>query len=38
MTVKIGINSFGKSAPYKEIYEKFGLNLESIIKKIKQNL
>ena len=36
--LNFGINSFGKSAPYKEIYEKFGLNLESIIKKIKQNL
>ncbi len=36
--LNFGINSFGKSAPYKEIYENFGLNLENIIKKIKQNL
>ncbi len=36
--LNFGINSFGKSAPYKEIYENFGLNLENITKKIKQNL
>ena len=36
--LNFGINSFGKSAPYKEIYKNFGLNLENITKKIKQNL
>ena len=36
--LNFGIDSFGKSAPYKEIYENFGLNLENITKKIKQNL
>ena len=33
-----GINSFGKSAPYKEIYNKLGLNSENIIKVIKELL
>ncbi len=36
--LNFGINSFGKSAPYKDIYENFELNTESITKKIKQNL
>ena len=36
--LNFGINDFGKSAPYKEILNHFGLNLESIIKKIKKKL
>ena len=36
--LNFGINDFGKSAPYKEIYNHFNLNLESIIKKIKEKL
>jgi len=30
-----GIDTFGKSAPYKEIYEYFGLTAENISKKSK---
>ena len=36
--LNFGINDFGKSAPYKDIYNHFELNPESIIKKIKQQL
>ena len=36
--LNFGINDFGKSAPYKDIYDHFELNPESIIKKIKQKL
>jgi len=36
--LSFGINNFGKSAPYKEIYNHFELNSESIIKKIKTKL
>ena len=36
--LNFGINDFGKSAPYKEIYNHFELNAESIIKKIKEKL
>ena len=36
--LSFGINSFGKSAPYKEIYNYFELNSENIIKKIKTKL
>ena len=36
--LNFGIDSFGKSAPFKEIYNDFGLNSESITKKIKQKL
>ncbi len=36
--LNFGIDDFGKSAPYKEIYDHFNLNSESIIKKIKQKL
>ena len=36
--LNFGINTFGKSAPYKEIYDHFGLDPESIIKKIKEKL
>ncbi len=32
------IEDFGKSAPYKEVYEHFGLSSEKIIKKIKFNI
>ena len=31
-----GIDTFGKSAPYKEIYKHFGLTAENIIKKTKK--
>jgi len=36
--LNFGINDFGKSAPYKEIYNHFELNSESIIKKIKEKI
>ncbi len=36
--LNFGINDFGKSAPYKEIYDHFNLNSESIVKKIKEKL
>ena len=36
--LNFGINDFGKSAPYKDIYNHFGLNSESIVKKIKEKL
>ena len=36
--LNFGINSFGKSAPYKEIYDNFELNSKNIIKKIKDKL
>ncbi len=36
--LNFGINDFGKSAPYKEIYEHFKLSSESIIKEIKKKL
>ena len=36
--LNFGINDFGKSAPYKKIYDHFGLNTENIIKKIKEKL
>ena len=35
--LNFGIDDFGKSAPYKEIYNHFGLNTENIVKKIKKN-
>ena len=31
--VGVGIDNFGKSAPYKEIYKDFGLTVENITKK-----
>ena len=34
--ITFGINEFGKSAPYKEIYKFFGLTSENISKKIKK--
>ncbi len=36
--LSFGINDFGKSAPYKEIYNHFGLDVEKIVKKIKEKL
>jgi len=36
--LSFGINDFGKSAPYKEIYNHFELSSENIIKKIKEKL
>ena len=36
--LNFGINDFGKSAPYKEIYDYFGLSVENIISKIKEKL
>ncbi len=36
--LNFGIDDFGKSAPYKEIYDHFGLNLEKITEKIKKKL
>ncbi len=36
--LNFGINDFGKSAPYKKIYNYFGLNPESIADKIKKRL
>ena len=36
--LNFGINDFGKSAPHKQIYDYFGLNIENIIKKIKEKL
>ena len=36
--LNFGINEFGKSAPYKEIYDHFNLSLESIIKKDKRKI
>ena len=36
--INFGIDKFGKSAPYKNIYNHFGLNSKNIIKKIKEKL
>ncbi len=36
--LNFGINDFGKSAPYKKIYNHFGLEPKSIVKKIKEKL
>ncbi len=36
--LNLGINKFGKSAPYKDIYKHFELDVESILQKIKKNL
>ena len=36
--LNFGINDFGKSAPYKKIYDHFDLNSDKIIKKIKEKL
>ena len=36
--LNFGINDFGKSAPYKKIYDHFKLNSESIVKRVKEKL
>ena len=36
--LNFGINNFGKSAPYKDIYNHFELNSENITIKIKEKL
>ena len=36
--LNFGIDDFGKSAPYKDIYNHFGLSSEMIVKKIKKRL
>ena len=36
--LNFGINDFGKSAPYKKIYNHFGISTENIVKKIKEKL
>jgi transketolase len=36
--LNFGVNDFGKSAPYKKIYNHFKLESESIVKKIKEKL
>ena len=36
--LNFGIDDFGKSAPYKEIYDYFNLTSKSIIKRIKEKL
>ena len=35
--IKFGINNFGKSAPYKKIYDHFGLNSKILLRKLKKN-
>ena len=36
--LNFGIDGFGKSAPYKDIYDHFKLNEENIINKIKEKI
>ena len=36
--LNFGIDDFGKSAPYKDIYNHFGISSENIVKKIKERL
>ena len=36
--LNFGINTFGKSAPYKKIYDHFGLNSREIIREIKKKI
>ena len=36
--LNFGIDNFGKSAPFKKIYDHFGLNMENIVKRIKEKL
>ena len=36
--LSFGINNFGKSAPYKDVYKHFGLTNENITKKVKEIL
>ena len=36
---RIGIpDTFGESCPYEDLYKKFGLTVENIVKKVKENL
>ncbi len=34
--LSFGLNSFGKSAPYKDVFNHFGLTSEKVVKKIKE--
>ena len=36
--LNFGIDDFGKSAPYKKIYNHFGIDTENIVKKIREKL
>ena len=36
--LNFGINDYGKSAPYKDVYNHFELNTENITKRIKEKL
>ena len=36
--LNFGIDDFGKSAPYKDIFNHFGLTKEKIVKKIKEQI
>ena len=36
--LSFGINNFGKSAPYKDVFKYYGLTSENIIKKVKEML
>jgi len=36
--MNFGINNFGRSAPYKDIYNHFGLNVDNIVKEIKKKI
>ena len=36
--LSFGIDTFGKSAPYKDIYKHFELDVENIVQKIKKSL
>ena len=36
--LNFGVNDFGKSAPYKKIYNHFGLNADNIVQRIKERL
>ena len=35
--ISLGIKSFGKSAPYKKIYEHFNLTSDNVVKLAKKN-
>ena len=36
--LNFGLNNFGKSAPYNDIFDHFNLNVKSIVDKIKEKL
>ena len=36
--MNFGISDFGRSAPYKDIYNHFGLNIDNIVKEIKKKI